>query len=62
MGVVPEENTKRNEDLYKDYRRYLNKEVYMVDLVNKYKVSSTRIIQIGKKYLSREIKRKGNFN
>jgi len=46
MGLEPQENTKRNSDLYKDYKSGLN----FVELVSKYRISSQRIYQIIKKY------------
>lgn len=42
MGIAPQENKQRNQNLKKDYETGTS----MIDLVNKYQISSTRIYQI----------------
>jgi len=55
MGKPSIEETKRNNDLIKDYQ---TGNFTQVDLVNKYKISAARIYQI----INREKKRSKNTN
>ena len=47
MGTVPLEDKKRNKALLKDY---YSKKYFMVDLVAKYRISSSRIYRIIAQY------------
>lgn len=48
MGVVPAEDTDRNEAVFKDYILYKQGKVKILDLTFKYRVSDSRLHTIAK--------------